>query len=158
MIQLLLFFHNYFDDSLIVETVEHIIDWISHYSLQMSLPKWNKLILSSPRPLSEKGRRIVFLVPTIVLAQQQAKYIRKHTSLNVSELHGSSKNVKFDQLKYFSFIFIIYGIQDLWMKSFPPFDVICFHFVIIFLPRYHRFDHSLLKYMVKFVQANEGIG
>lgn len=51
------------------------------------------------RPLSEKGRRIVFLVPTIVLAQQQAKYLRKHTSLNISELHGSSKNVKFDRLK-----------------------------------------------------------
>ena len=41
------------------------------------------------RPLAEGGRRIVFLVPTVILAQQQAGYIRRHTCLKVGEYYGS---------------------------------------------------------------------
>ncbi|KAI9563248.1 hypothetical protein GHT06_010706 [Daphnia sinensis] len=40
------------------------------------------------KPLNAGGRRTVFLVPTIVLAIQQAAYLRKHTCLKVQEFYG----------------------------------------------------------------------
>ena len=63
-------------------------------------------------PLTEKGKRTVFLVPTVVLGErkkeltnkmkvqfktfffcllaiQQANYLRRHTHLNVKEYYGS---------------------------------------------------------------------
>ena len=39
--------------------------------------------------LATKGRRTVFLVPTVVLAIQQANYLRRHTHLKVKEYYGS---------------------------------------------------------------------
>ena len=39
--------------------------------------------------LAMKGRRTVFLVPTVVLAIQQANYLRRHTHLEVKEYYGS---------------------------------------------------------------------
>ncbi len=41
------------------------------------------------KSLSAGGKRTVFLVPTIVLAIQQAAYLRKHTLLKVKEFYGS---------------------------------------------------------------------
>ena len=40
-------------------------------------------------PLSNGGKRTVFLVPTVVLAIQQANYIRRHTHLKVKEYYGN---------------------------------------------------------------------
>ncbi|XP_059352941.1 endoribonuclease Dicer-like [Daphnia carinata] len=40
------------------------------------------------KSLHAGGRRTVFLVPTIVLAIQQAAYLRKHTCLKVQEFYG----------------------------------------------------------------------
>lgn len=39
--------------------------------------------------LTSGGKRTVFLVPTVVLAIQQASYIRRHTHLKVKEYYGS---------------------------------------------------------------------
>lgn len=39
--------------------------------------------------LASGGRRTVFLVPTVVLAIQQANYLRRHTHLKVKEYYGS---------------------------------------------------------------------
>lgn len=41
------------------------------------------------KPLDLGGKRTVFLVPTIVLAIQQAAYLRRHTYLKVKEFYGS---------------------------------------------------------------------
>lgn len=41
------------------------------------------------KSLSAGGKRTVFLVPTIVLAIQQAAYLKKHTCLKVKEYYGS---------------------------------------------------------------------
>lgn len=41
------------------------------------------------KPLSSGGKRTVFLVPTVVLAIQQAAYLRRHTALKVKEFYGS---------------------------------------------------------------------
>lgn len=41
------------------------------------------------RPLNSGGKRTVFLVPTIVLAVQQAEYLQRHTRLKVKEFHGN---------------------------------------------------------------------
>jgi endoribonuclease Dicer len=38
--------------------------------------------------LAQDGRRVVFLVPTVILAKQQAAYIRRHTCLEVGEYYG----------------------------------------------------------------------
>ena len=43
------------------------------------------------KPLAEGGRRTVFLVPTIVLAQQQGEYLRRHTDMKVKEYYGSKE-------------------------------------------------------------------
>ncbi|XP_057374674.1 endoribonuclease Dicer-like [Daphnia carinata] len=40
------------------------------------------------KPLTEGGRRIIFLVPTVILAKQQASYIRRHTCLEIGEYYG----------------------------------------------------------------------
>ncbi|KZS14290.1 Uncharacterized protein APZ42_020395, partial [Daphnia magna] len=40
------------------------------------------------KPLTEGGRRIIFLVPTVVLAKQQSSYIRRHTCLEIGEYYG----------------------------------------------------------------------
>ena len=41
------------------------------------------------KPLVDGGKRTVFLVPTVVLAVQQAEYLRRHTHLTVKEFYGS---------------------------------------------------------------------
>ncbi len=41
------------------------------------------------KPLDSGGKRTVFLVPTIVLAIQQAAYLKRHTHLKVKEFYGS---------------------------------------------------------------------
>jgi endoribonuclease Dicer len=43
------------------------------------------------KPLAEGGRRTVFLVPTIILAQQQGEYLRRHTDMKVEEYYGSKE-------------------------------------------------------------------
>jgi endoribonuclease Dicer len=40
------------------------------------------------KPLSNGGRRTVFLAPTVVLAQQQAEYLERHTSMRVKAFYG----------------------------------------------------------------------
>ena len=39
--------------------------------------------------LKKGGKRTVFLVPTVVLAVQQAAYLRRHTHLTVKEYYGA---------------------------------------------------------------------
>ncbi len=41
------------------------------------------------KSLNSGGKRTVFLVPTIVLAIQQAAYLKRHTCLKVKEFYGS---------------------------------------------------------------------
>ena len=41
------------------------------------------------KPLDAGGKRTVFLVPTIVLAIQQAAYLARHTHLKIKEFYGS---------------------------------------------------------------------
>lgn len=41
------------------------------------------------QPLTNGGKRTIFLVPTVVLARQQANYLRRHTHLKVKEYYGS---------------------------------------------------------------------
>ncbi|KAI9553581.1 hypothetical protein GHT06_021502 [Daphnia sinensis] len=55
---------------------------------------WNSLLIKEKthevtKPLDLGGKRTVFLVPTIVLAIQQAAYLRRHTYLTVKEYYGS---------------------------------------------------------------------
>ena len=45
------------------------------------------------KPLMNGGKRTVFLVPTVVLAVQQAEYLRRNTHLTVKEFHGSKGGV-----------------------------------------------------------------
>jgi endoribonuclease Dicer len=41
------------------------------------------------KPLNNGGRRTIFLVPTVVLAQQQADYLGRHTCMKVKAFYGS---------------------------------------------------------------------
>jgi endoribonuclease Dicer len=55
------------------------------------------------KSLSAGGKRTVFLVPTIVLAIQQAAYLRKHTLLKVKEFYGSMGTDMWGRNKYIRF-------------------------------------------------------